>query len=110
MEPVGGDQPPGQGGVEVRHEPDRTVVVLSGEFDLISAGNLDPALDEIGASDAQQLVVLDMSEVTFIDSSGLKPLVRAHARGLRLAVRSASPTVQAVIALTGLDEVLPAEQ
>jgi len=54
-------------------------------------------------------VVADLSEVTFLDSSGLGVLVQAHRtateRDTRLLV-VASPPVRKLLALTGLDTVL----
>ena len=110
MEPVEGELGPRQADVQVRHETDRCVLVMTGEFDLVTAEILDRTIETSTGSTTPGLIVLDMSGVTFIDSSGLKPLIRAHARGAVLRVRSASPTVQGVISLTGLGEVLQPEQ
>jgi anti-anti-sigma factor len=109
MEPLDGGGGPRQATVDVQEESDWCLLVLSGEFDLVTAEILEETLERVtGASPG--VVVLDMAQVSFIDSSGLKPLIRAHARGTTLRVRSASPTVQAVISLTGLDKVLPLDR
>lgn len=107
MEPVDGDAPSGHADVEVLEEAARWVVAMRGEFDLVTAEVLESAVATLVGS---RPIVLDMSEVTFIDSSGLKPLIRAHARGASIAVRSASPAVEAVFSLTGLGDVFPAER
>ena len=55
------------------------------------------------------VVVADLSEITFLDSSGLGVLVQAHRtateRDSRLLV-VASPPVRKLLRLTGLDTVL----
>jgi len=59
-------------------------------------------------------IVLDFSQTTFIDSSGIGALVSnlkfAQQRGSDLVLRSLKPQVMAVFALTSLDQVLTIEQ
>ncbi|MFJ3637603.1 STAS domain-containing protein [Streptomyces sp. NPDC090112] len=71
--------------VTVRTEPDGVwVVVCSGEFDLDTTGKLAAACDgEVGDA---RLLVLDVTGVTFADSSFLNVLIRLHnSRSLVLA-------------------------
>jgi anti-anti-sigma factor len=56
----------------------RTVVTVRGELDLATAPELETVLLE--RLDAGQQVVLDLRELEFMDSSGLRVLVTAHAR------------------------------
>jgi anti-sigma B factor antagonist len=60
----------------VRSEEDGApVIALAGELDLGSIGEFDAALDAaLGAA----LICLDLSELRFIDSTGLAGIVRAH--------------------------------
>jgi len=59
-------------------------------------------------------IVLDFSQTTFIDSSGIGALVSnlkfSKQRGSDLVLRSLKPQVMAVFALTSLDQVLTIEQ
>jgi anti-anti-sigma factor len=59
-------------------------------------------------------IVLDFSQTTFIDSSGIGALVSnlkfVKQRGSDLVLRSLKPQVMAVFALTSLDQVLTIEQ
>lgn len=59
-------------------------------------------------------IVLDFSQTTFIDSSGIGALVSnlkfAKQRGCDLVLRSIKPQVMAVFSLTSLDQVLTIEQ
>ncbi|MGW9374068.1 STAS domain-containing protein [Streptomyces xanthophaeus] len=63
--------------VTVRPEPDGVwMVVCSGEFDLDTTGKLAAACDRDAA--AVRLLVLDVTGVTFADSSFLNVLIRLH--------------------------------
>ncbi len=54
-------------------------VGLKGEPDAHSAPTLDTLFDDLVAAGARSLVI-DMSEVDFVDSSGLRALIRARQR------------------------------
>ena len=81
-----------------------------GSIDLVSRQELvDAGLEVLADSDA---LILNMSGVDFMDSVGLGALVelgkKASSRGSRFAVVEPSPTVQRVLAVTGLaDAWLP---
>lgn len=81
----------------------RPEVVVHGEIDITSA----PALDEALSGMHGDSVVVDLSQVTFIDSTGLRVLVMARTRleadGSRLVLRAAddSPVVR-TMRLAGL--------
>ena len=88
------------------------VIVVSGEIDLASAPYLGDALT--GAIDTGQgPVVVDLAEVTFIDSTGLGALVFAHNRLAReerqLRLRSPSARVMRVVEVSGLGQLLQVE-
>jgi anti-sigma B factor antagonist len=81
---------------------------LSGEIDFTSSGAVQSTLLAM-ILPGGGTVVADLSQVTFLDSSGLGVLVQAHRtaleRGNRLVV-VASPPVRKLLRLTGLDTVL----
>ena len=56
----------------------RTVVVIRGELDLATAPELERVISE--RLDAGDDVVVDLRELAFMDSSGLRVLVAAHTR------------------------------
>jgi anti-sigma B factor antagonist len=58
----------------------RTVVVVRGELDLATAPDLEEVVFE--HLDAGQEVVVDLRELAFMDSSGLRVLVKGHARAV----------------------------
>ena len=59
-----------------RYIPGFHIVALHGELDLMSANGLTDALVELAGS----TVVVDLSDLTFMDSSGIGALVRARNR------------------------------
>jgi anti-sigma B factor antagonist len=97
--------------LDVVHECARFVVVkAAGEIDIAAAPGLAEKLDDV--FDAQRPdVVVDLSEVTFLDSSGLAVLV-AHfksvlAAGGEMRLVVTEPRVRQVLEITGLDRVFP---
>ncbi|NLT04764.1 MAG: STAS domain-containing protein [Solirubrobacterales bacterium] len=92
------------------HRHDAIVhVVVSGELDLSTVGRLESELARIEAEDPPT-IVLDLKQVTFLDSSGLRVVVAAdqRARGTirRFAVVRGPETVQRIFEITRLDEQL----
>ena len=88
-------------------------LAVAGEIDMASSDALAAALREaVRAGDAKEVAV-DLSGVTFIDSSGIRTLVVAQGdaaeHGLTLYVTNPHHHVQRVLALTGLLDVLTAE-
>ena len=80
------------------------------EIDIANAGQLRAAL-LAAAAQGHATIVVDLTETSFCDTSGLQVLVLAHRRAaaeggeLRLVVRSA--TLQRLFSLTGVDHVIP---
>ena len=81
---------------------------LTGEIDFTSAGPLQATLTAM-VLPGGGTVVADLSQVTFIDSTGLGVLVQVHRvareRDTRLLVVASSP-VRKMLRLTALDTVL----
>jgi len=89
--------------------PDRSVVELRGELDMVTSPQLAQTLVELDAS-GTQTVVLDLRAVSFMDSTGLKAIFKARnfarKRGQEFAVTPGSAQVQRLLGLTRLDEHL----
>ena len=89
---------------------ERIVVHVVGEVDLANAPELDQQLATVMGQSPSQLVV-DLTEVTFMDSTGLGVLVRALKRSRELEIRLdlivTNERVLKVFGITGLDTVLP---
>lgn len=82
-----------------------TVIHVAGEFDLATVADLRQPLDDV-IDTATGDITVDLSAVTFLDSTALTVLVGAHQRAAadqrRLKVRNPSPVVHQVLKLTGL--------
>ena len=92
------------------HQNDQMVrLALAGEFDLSNAPQVEEALKEID-DESPALLVLDLRELTFMDSTGLRVMVAADARARdnsrRLAVVQGPEPVHRVFRITGLDDHL----
>jgi anti-anti-sigma factor len=87
----------------VRELPGVHVVALHGELDIVSAYGLALALVEVAGS----TVVVDLSGLTFMDSSGISALVMAKNRILadgrgRLVLTKPGGIVRAALEIVGL--------
>lgn len=83
---------------------------LSGELDLATAGAVEAELRRVEAGDASS-IVLDLSDLAFIDSTGIRLLFTAAARSRadsdRLTLLRGSAAVQRALQLTALEDELP---
>jgi anti-sigma B factor antagonist len=99
--------------VDVDRTADATVISVSGELDLASSGGLEDTFVDLGDS-KPTFIILDLSEVEFMDSAGLAVVVRAHQRaqssGTRFALVTGSPQVRRLLSLTRMDERMTVAQ
>ncbi len=96
--------------MSTRDEDGRTIVAATGEVDVYTAPVLDEALSTAVSGGATRLVV-DLSGVDFLDSTGLSVLVKALKRVRdsdgSLDVVVTAERVNKVFRITGLDQVIP---
>lgn len=90
--------------------PDRHLITVSGEVDLASSPQLDDAI--ISALDSgAKAVAIDLTDVSFMDSSGLGVIVRGLKRcreaEIDLDLVITNERVLKVFGITGLDQVIP---
>jgi anti-sigma B factor antagonist len=87
---------------------DRAIVALSGECDVTVRHEFAAVLAE--AVSSSQVVVVDLSGLAFLDSSGINELVSAYrtARDARVGLyaRNATGMVATVLEVTGVGELL----
>jgi anti-sigma B factor antagonist len=97
-------------GMTSAREGDVHAIRLFGELDLASAGAVQAELERAEAGDARSLL-LDLSGLTFMDSTGVRLVVTAHARSRadadRLALVRGPAAVQRVFEICGVDGLLP---
>jgi anti-sigma B factor antagonist len=87
------------------------VVRLRGELDVATAPEFERVLVRLRPPD--QRVVLDLSELRFMDSTGLRILLQARRvaseGGWQLALRNVPPNVLRLLKLSGVEEAIPIE-
>jgi len=111
-EGLSGEQLPGPGKLTISSDRagHRHTIRLLGELDLATADELQHELERAEAGDAQS-IVLDLSGLTFMDSTGVQLLLRAQARSRadadRLTLRRGPAAIQRVLELTGVATLLP---
>ena len=85
-------------------------VVVAGELDHCSAPQIRQQLDDLLADESIIHLVLDMENLTFMDSSGIGVLLgrlrKLAARGGSLSVKGMQPSVEKLFRLSGLDRVI----
>lgn len=90
--------------LQIRRVPrsDGAELRLSGDLTLATANSL---IDDIGQVEhsAPALLVLDLRDLRFIDSTGLALLIAAQKRGRRLVVVLGPGPVERLFALSGLE-------
>jgi anti-sigma B factor antagonist len=88
---------------------ERCLIALAGELDIGSAAMLEATLAEACATGTRE-IVLDMSGVEFIDSSGLSAIVRCkmlcEEHGCGYSLTPAQRPVQGVFEVTGVADRL----
>ena len=100
---------------QIEVEPDlegRVVLIVHGSLDLPEVGPLRAALQDICSGDCPAVVV-DLSDVTFIGSSGLGVLVQAKQEldkpERSLVLRGVGSRIRRTFAVTHLDQVFDFE-
>ena len=85
------------------------VVRLRGEMDLGSTGRAKESLDAVVA-DQPPAIVVDLVELEFIDSSGIRALLAAakaaEAHGTAFTIRAPRPSVRRVLEIAGVGDLV----
>ena len=88
---------------------DTVIVRLSGELDISSAPKVEDELARV-EPDRPEVIVLDLRNLAFMDSTGLRLLIAADTRAReqqrRLQIVKGPETVQRVFRITRLEERL----
>jgi anti-sigma B factor antagonist len=86
------------------------IVHVGGTLDLRGAPEFDREIERVLHGSAKEILI-DLRDVEFMDSIGLRSLVAAHRRALRAGVPlwlvRGGPPVSQVLRMTGLDMTLP---
>ena len=97
--------------VEPTEAGEAIVVRASGALDLAAVATLKETLEEVFERDGHSTVILDLAELTFIDSTGIALLLRerqaSRKDGERLKIRGGSGrAVRKTLELAGVDSLL----
>ncbi len=101
--------------LELRRVPhwDSVTIELSGEIDVSNAEAARRQIHAWTASARPNVVTLDLTDLSFCDSSGLRALLDVRSDcapfASRVVLRDAQPAVQRVLDLTGIGEMFTAE-
>jgi anti-sigma B factor antagonist len=96
--------------VDVRRAEDRVVLGLHGELDLLGAPMLEEEIAKAESEHAPSILVLDLGDLQFVDSAGLRVILAAHERSRRegkdFALTRGSEQVQRLFTIAGVSEHL----
>ncbi len=82
------------------------VLELAGELDVSSVHDVRSTADRLIQQNPDH-VVLDLTELTFMDSSGIALFLWIANRVPRIELRNPSPIIRQLLEITGLTEALP---
>jgi anti-anti-sigma factor len=95
--------------VDTKDRDDGVQLALKGELDLSTIEKVEAELTRVEDA-GNRLIVLDLSGLTFLDSTGLRTIVtadqRARRSGRRVVILKGPATVHRVFTITRLDERL----
>ncbi len=99
----------GQVEVNIQVEPQRLIARLRGEIDHHAAGALREKLDHATERCRCRVLVLDFSEISFMDSSGIGLILGRYKLMSRLngqlLVRGVSPRLMRMMQMAGLEKL-----
>jgi anti-anti-sigma factor len=99
--------------IRTAEEGGRTVLLVAGELDPHTAEELSAALEPLVSVSGPDEVVLDLSGIEFMDSSGLRAVLAANdavrSRGGRLVLSKPSDSVRRLLEITDLLTLLDVE-
>ena len=96
--------------LNVQNEGTTRTILLSGRMDTVTAPELEAAIE--ADSESVQSLILDLADMTYTSSAGLRVLLRAQKRmqqrgGMKLL--HVQPDVMEILEMTGFDSILTIE-
>ncbi|MEY2433161.1 MAG: hypothetical protein QOC92_2886 [Acidimicrobiaceae bacterium] len=89
----------------ITQENGRPQCAIRGEIDIETGPTVGQALASFIAI-GETSIDLDLSQVEFIDSRGIRELIVARRAGLQMIITAASPAVRRTFAVAGIDGFL----
>lgn len=101
---------PGEFDIVQEVDASRARLRLRGELDMLTAPQLEAAVDALSGNGARELL-LDLSELVFLDSSGFRAILackdRCEQRGCTFLMTRGPERVQKVFDISGVLKKLP---
>lgn len=96
--------------IDIKKEGDKLIIAPKGNIDYVTAPELDEAVSKVG--DDVMTIELDMSEVPYISSAGLRVILNADEimqdrNGIKLV--GVNNDVRAILEMTGFYDTLDIE-
>jgi anti-anti-sigma factor len=99
-------------GIQILQNGASTRIAPNGELDIATTPALEQAIADATSAPGVTLV-LDLRELTFMDSTGLRTLAQTNARaqqdGFTLSIWRGSRQIERVLEISGLGALLPLE-
>ncbi len=96
--------------MEQERRRDTVTVHITGELDHCSAVSIRRELDDLIADPGVKNMVLDLKDMTFMDSSGIGVILGRYRelkqRGGSMAVKNMNPQVKKIFILSGMKQVI----
>jgi anti-anti-sigma factor len=93
--------------LETRKTAEGVLVSLFGELDLATVDQLQDELDRLAVAGRKRELVIDLRELDFLDSTGLRLLLQLHSDcredGCSLGLVPGGRAIQKLFAVTGTD-------
>ncbi|NLW24283.1 MAG: anti-sigma F factor antagonist [Clostridia bacterium] len=100
--------------VTVKIKNDNLIIKVFGELDLVVAKEFRETVDKILMDKPVKNLILDLSQVSFIDSSGLGALLGRYKlvqqKGGKMSIFGANPQVFRILDLSGVRKIIPVFQ
>lgn len=96
--------------IDIKNENGRAVALISGEIDHHNAKDIRTQLDRYIIASRPSHLVIDLKDITFMDSSGIG-LIMGRSKlmktcGGRLTVNSPQPYIKRVLKLSGIERIV----
>lgn len=96
--------------IKIKSENGTAIVVLSGEIDHHTAKNLRSELDKFVITMQPEILAIDFSNITFMDSSGIGLIIGRYKLlkecGGQLEIHSPQPYIRRVLKLSGIERIV----
>lgn len=96
--------------VNIKSENGTAIAVLSGEIDHHTAKMLRAELDKFVITMQPDILAIDLSGITFMDSSGIGLIIGRHKLikecGGRLEIRSPQPYIRRMLKISGVERIV----